>query len=417
MKQFFYTAILAVLFTATAIAQSPQIGCGGGRYLTPNFFAATTTSTVMYGRNVTVSNVTKDLQATIYQPTGDNLAKRPLLVFAHGGSFVGGTPADVATYCQNFAKRGYVVASISYRLYDGPPFPLPDSTDFGDVVVRATHDMKAAIRFFRKDAATTNTYRIDPDFIFVGGESAGAILALHTAYISDLADVPPFIQGFLTSNGGLEGNTDHPTSSAMGYSSAVKGVISYYGGIYNTNIIDAGEVPIVSIHGTADNTVPYGFGMAKVGGIPIISINGSGNAHARATAQGIQNTLITVQGGGHGGFPAADYANMDVTAAAFYETLMCPFVATKDISYNQYVHIMPNPATDKLSINISEEVAAQGYSVQLLDVAGRIVNTITHTTAAQTSISRNAIAAGTYFVHIRFENQAAMPVNRKVVFE
>jgi len=54
----------------------------------------------------------------IYQPTGDIETARPLIIWAHGGSFQSGTSADadVVALSQAFAKKGFVCASINYRL-------------------------------------------------------------------------------------------------------------------------------------------------------------------------------------------------------------------------------------------------------------------------------------------------------------
>ena len=54
----------------------------------------------------------------VYTPVGDVCQNRPLLVFAHGGAFVGGSKNNslAESICESFAKRGYVAASINYRL-------------------------------------------------------------------------------------------------------------------------------------------------------------------------------------------------------------------------------------------------------------------------------------------------------------
>ena len=53
----------------------------------------------------------------VYEPTGDTMAFRPLIIWAHGGSFLGGDKgdSDVAALCQRFTKRGFVCASVNYR--------------------------------------------------------------------------------------------------------------------------------------------------------------------------------------------------------------------------------------------------------------------------------------------------------------
>ena len=59
-----------------------------------------------------------NLEMDIYQPDGDLEINRPVIIFMHAGSFTGGTRdmADMVTLCESFAKRGYVTASIDYRL-------------------------------------------------------------------------------------------------------------------------------------------------------------------------------------------------------------------------------------------------------------------------------------------------------------
>ena len=68
----------------------------------------------------------------IYQPTGDNVTHRPLVILAHGGSFVNGTRSSdypITALCADLAHKGYVTVSIDYRLIDNPGMLLvADST-------------------------------------------------------------------------------------------------------------------------------------------------------------------------------------------------------------------------------------------------------------------------------------------------
>jgi len=57
----------------------------------------------------------KSLQLDIYKPR--NITQpAPLLVFIHGGAWVGGKRSDYLVYLLDFAKKGYITATISYRL-------------------------------------------------------------------------------------------------------------------------------------------------------------------------------------------------------------------------------------------------------------------------------------------------------------
>lgn len=86
----------------------------------------------------------------------------PAVVCIHGGGFRAGKRESHNDLCIKLASRGYVAATISYRL--APRFQFP----------AAVHDTKAAVRWLRANA---ETFRIDPDRIGVTGSSAGGTLA------------------------------------------------------------------------------------------------------------------------------------------------------------------------------------------------------------------------------------------------
>ena len=114
MKNPFQLLCLGLFFSTVAFS---QFDCQNGRF-SYEIFNSTITSDVTYGSAYNVNGQTQSLELDIYQPQGDTAAVRPLLIMAHGGSFIGGskTGTDVVFICQKFAKMGYVVASIEYRL-------------------------------------------------------------------------------------------------------------------------------------------------------------------------------------------------------------------------------------------------------------------------------------------------------------
>ncbi|MEL6926138.1 MAG: alpha/beta hydrolase, partial [Bacteroidota bacterium] len=277
MMRLFTLYLLLCGSAVISMAQESPVGCDTGRY-TEDIFTASKTATVQYGENVNALGENQDLFLDVYEPDNDAAEKRPLIIWAFGGSFISGSRELMAPNCLDFAKKGYVAATIDYRLWASEnPFTLPDSTVMIDAVIKAVSDMKAAIRFFRQDAATENRFRIDPELIFVGGISAGGITALHTAYLDAEDDIPDFLQVALDNNGGLEGNSGDTDN--LSYSSAVSGVVNMSGGLYRTEWMDADEPPLASIHGTADETVPFGFGIVGINilsfRVDLLSINGS----------------------------------------------------------------------------------------------------------------------------------------------
>lgn len=255
------------------------------------YSTVTTTTNVTYGSAITQGGVTMNLHMDIYQPQGDNSSNRPLIILAHGGGFLVGDKESMADLATFFAKSGYVVASLQYRLVDVEE--SPEVMIKG--VIDAMHDMRAAVRFFRKDLATSNAYRIDQSNIFVGGYSAGAFMGLHTAYLTsdqellELGGQP--LLDYVNAQGGFDGNSGNP-----GYSSSVKGSISLAGALGKASFIDPGEPILYSFHGTADQVVPYYSGNSD--GTGVIT-EGPGIYHPVADAAGITNRLYTVNNGAH----------------------------------------------------------------------------------------------------------------------
>ena len=275
-----------------------QEECDGYRYrYTGAFEEVEVDYDVPYGENINVGFVPEELVLDIYTPVGDTLDHRPLIIMAHGGFFVGGSNdgEDVVGLSEDLARMGFVVASMSYRL--GVDIFAGDlQTEFVKAVWRGVHDSRAAVRFFRQSMDFGNPYDIDTSRIFLGGVSAGGFIALHHAYVDDQAEIPAQID--VTDpgmGGGLEG-----LSGNTGYSSEVRGVFNIAGALQTADFLDLGyNEPVISVHGTADQTVPYGEGEIVFAGSPIIDVDGSSVVHAKADELELEHCLITVDGADH----------------------------------------------------------------------------------------------------------------------
>ncbi len=103
----------------------------------------------------------KDLVLDLYIPQG---ARRPLpvIVFLHGGGWSGGTRTTGPDFRRFFARDGFAMASIEYRLTPAGVFP------------NSVEDAKTAIRWLRANAAT---YGLNARRIGLWGTSAGGTLA------------------------------------------------------------------------------------------------------------------------------------------------------------------------------------------------------------------------------------------------
>ncbi|MEM9421289.1 MAG: cadherin domain-containing protein [Pseudomonadota bacterium] len=132
-----------VSITITDIDETP----GGVRYQDVVFDAATTQLGIQFGEGL-VNGGTTPLLMDVYTPFGDTETNRPVIILSFGGSFVGGDRTQLALIAENFATRGYVAATIDYRLRDTDPVA---ATDIGVAIFRSTHDLYAAVRHFRED--------------------------------------------------------------------------------------------------------------------------------------------------------------------------------------------------------------------------------------------------------------------------
>jgi acetyl esterase/lipase len=222
--------VAAALITGCTVPQPP--GAAPLRYRDQIFNNVTLTSDLQYGSAPDAQGNPVALKLDMYRPTGDTQTSRPALVWVHGGSFTGGdktnvVPVDVAN---TFAKLGYVVVSINYRLLGSNCIGNPGGCTAA--AIEAKRDAQAAVRWLRANAAT---YGIDPTRIGIGGESAGAITATLVGLLSE----------------------DVGTSGNPGWPSTVGGFVSVSGGLPTPSIASPGDAPGLFFHGTADNIVPY----------------------------------------------------------------------------------------------------------------------------------------------------------------
>ena len=118
MKASLLLFLLLVLGTGPAARAQAPIDTTAGRYYQPVFPNVTVTSGVAFGSAADYTGATQTLRMDIYQPTGDASAERPVIIFAHQGGFVTGSRTDayMVKVCTQFARLGYVTASIDYRL-------------------------------------------------------------------------------------------------------------------------------------------------------------------------------------------------------------------------------------------------------------------------------------------------------------
>jgi acetyl esterase/lipase len=217
----------------------------------------------------------RPLTLDLYMPhrvSGD--AHLPLIVYVHGGAWVGGTPrgkgalGEWPAVLAALAARGYVVAAVSYRLDGEAHFPA------------AIQDVKSAIRFLRLNAAR---YGLDPSRAAIWGPSAGGQLAALAAVSCGVAAFEPPPPGGAHGAAAQGGG-----ATASSVSDCVQGAAAWFG-VYDfvtipippgqtgpapylgcptpqcpketlefaspVTYVDSSDPPILLIHGLADRLV------------------------------------------------------------------------------------------------------------------------------------------------------------------
>ncbi|MFD1527868.1 alpha/beta hydrolase [Pseudonocardia aurantiaca] len=135
---------------------------------------------VVEAQDLAVPGAVGPLPARLYVPPAVP-ESAGLIVYFHGGGFVLGSLASTDPLCRLLAAQsGVRVLSVDYRLAPEDPYPA------------ALEDAIAAYRAVQENAAALGA---DPDLIAVGGDSAGANLALVVAHQQSVLGrpVPAFV--------------------------------------------------------------------------------------------------------------------------------------------------------------------------------------------------------------------------------
>ncbi|MBN9524518.1 alpha/beta hydrolase [bacterium] len=285
---------LAALAVATALVTLPS---GLGQH------PPTVPDNVTFEAGIEYANPDgQHLQLNLARPkTGDGPFSA--VVCIHGGGFRAGKRESYDALTVKLAQKGYVAATVSYRLAPKYQFPA------------AVHDTKAAVRWVRANAAK---YKIDPDRIGVTGGSAGGHLAQFLGVTGDVKE--------------FEGDGGN-----AGVSSKVKCVVNVYGPSDFTKSygksVDAAQVLPLFLGGNLETARPAHIRSSPLNWVtpnaaPTLCIHGTDDqyvAHEQAVwmidrlkACGVEAELLTLQGAGHG-FKGKDAEAAEAALFAFFD--------------------------------------------------------------------------------------------------
>ena len=229
-----------------------------------------------------------NLTMTFYEPAGDTASARPLMIILQGGNFlpqpynqsVMGSRYDssVVELCKRFARRGFVAAAVSYRQGWNAISSDQDArtSTLLKAVYRAVQDVKGAVRFFKKDAATSNLFRVDPDKIGLMGLGSAGFISMAYATLNKYEEIslPKFLDGNtalpyvdtleMGNFDGFGGNLDYNIPNWPGFDSKIAMVINAGGALGDSTWLEPGEVPVICFHVPGDPYAPYTEGMVLV---------------------------------------------------------------------------------------------------------------------------------------------------------
>ncbi|MBK8227105.1 MAG: carboxylesterase family protein [Flavobacteriales bacterium] len=383
---------------------------------TEPLFGVQVESDIWYGNATRFNGGTDSLRLNLYKPVGDGQTDRPLVVLIHGGGLIEGHRNDFNALCDQLASYGYAAATISYRLgyYGNGILEAPyayDPNEFRRAAYRAMQDAKGAIRFLKGRSALDSTSTTS---VILLGASAGAITAMHAAYLdqpgekpascSTIGQVQHFFNFFPRPDlGGVEGDLN-----LNGHSASVLGAVNLFGAVLDTAFIGSTQDPaLFSYHQTGDPVV--GCSMQQ----PYWGI-GLGMPDQQPWLQGSCTIDLRMQ---HLGFSADRYhfhlhtgnehtvhdpVAVLAEAASWMRDLFCfPTSITAVDSFDAF-SIHPNPAHGVAWITMPLGTAGE---LELLDPLGRLVSS-TSLTARLTELDLRSLASGTYLARLRHHGGA-----------
>jgi acetyl esterase/lipase len=228
------------------------------------------------------------LMLDLYRPQGEPVG---LIVWVHGGAWRAGSRRAVDL--RGMTGHGWAVASVDYRLSPVARFPAQ------------VHDIKAAIRYLRANAAAALGYPAAP-FVIAGSSAGGHLAALvgvtngHPQLegdVGDHLDVHSHVQAIVDLYGAsnlttiLDQSTPHGLSVRRpalelllgGQPDAMPALAQLASPVHH---VDASDPPLLLLHGDQDNQMP---------------INQAHELEGAYRREGLRVRFDVVHGGGHGG--------------------------------------------------------------------------------------------------------------------
>jgi hypothetical protein len=324
-------------------------------------------------------------------------------------------------------------------------------------------DAKSLVRYFKHDYATSNNWHADTSRIVIGGSNSGAYVALAASSLNDTNELNSLkftdINGAFIKQDTLGdfdgfGGVQNYSGNYPGVSSRYQVTLSLGGAVGDTSWIQPGETPIIAFHGVAEASTPYNTGVVVTStGQPVIEVSGPGDFMPKVDALGNNNAFLPTTGFLQGppnwngsvrtttieglypfynekfepwnwwdttcynssvrmkglttdlnSLPASDVKGnlyIDTIMAYTMPRLYKIFYQTtgiNEIGEEIDVRIYPNPATSDLTVSVP---AKQIATMQLTDVAGRLVTESNHINASRKTMDVSGMNSGLYLLTLK----------------
>jgi len=356
------------------------------------------------------STTPQNLLMDVYKPQGDTFTNRPVIIFAHPGGFFSGSKNvnDMMAFCDYFARKGYVTATIDYRLV----FSVTDNIALHSTraVYRGLQDGRTAVRYFRANAAT---YGIDPNKVYFVGSSAGAFIALHSIYMDQISEKPTEAGIFPYTNltapfshiapdlGGLD------IGANLSFNGKPDAIISMWGAIQSTNLITPNNnTPVFLIHGETDATVSFNTG-SPFGYSSLPQADGSNPINTKLNALNFTNKeTYFVAGVGHEFYGASNGTWSNGTGGNSY----WPIVLDRSTSFLWKQH-KPSAnftsTSSALAVNFTD--TSSGATSWLWDFGDGTTSTLQNPSHTYAAIGNYAVS-----LYIENSNESWDEINRQI---
>ena len=383
MKKILQNVIALTLIISTISTNAQQI-----RYLDDIFTSVTVTSDIQYAENISILPLLSGGQPSlmpilcdIYEPSGDTLTDRPVVILAHTGSFlppvINGQPtgnksdSSIVHQCMRWAKKGYVAVAMNYRLGWNPSSQDQDTrtSTLLQAAYRGVQDAKALVRFLRKtEDIDGNPYGIDPNKIALGGHGTGSYISLAYATLDTVGDNTPWQEIYLTKFFNLStmqpyvyppfmGNYDGTDSAGVpildsitgqpigtawmnipnwpSYDNDISMAFNVGGALADSSWLEAGDVPMVSLHCTKDPYAPYANGdvIVPTTGDFVVEVQGSYVVQKKQAIYG--NNAIFANAGFSDGFTTSANTNNNGYDGLYPFLTQTPDTTTPN-AFNEY---------------------------------------------------------------------------------